>query len=1031
MQLFEDTNNNDAFDVGPDLLIGTDFTDAAGEFRFDGLTVGTYFLVQESIAGLNTPPATSVEVTNAMGLQTALIDDYSTTTQSVTANGSTSTSDSMAAPEVIGGERDVLVTNTAAVGQVTVFIDSGSDTLSVGSLGDGVGTALIQYDGADDSLALDATGLGNVSLAGGAPGDPLDPGAGLIVETRAENAGDSLFITMHSAGGNSSTATVSIPLDATNFTETFVRFSDFVTASGSGADFNDVGAIEASISLSANNDAFVSIVETRRPEVVVANLANIQPIALGGQLFEDNSPTGQNNGFRESNEAGLTGITVDLYQLAGPDDVVDPTTGVPLTSTTTGANGTYSFPGLDPGNYAVVVPASQFQTGAALFGFANSTGNDPAPDPDNNVDDEDNGTTIASGDVISGTITLESNTEPIDDDDTNPNTNTTIDFGFFPQIDLSITKTLNAASSNIIAGGNAVFDIVVQNAGPLDATVVAVEDVFPAGLTFTGTLNPSGSFTTNVNGSTVTVDLGTVPSGTTATFQLTADIGANQTADITNVATVSGTEVETNTANNSEDELLDLISTDVRITKTALTDPVNAGSQLSYQIVVTNDGPDNAAGVVVVDPLPAGVTFVGGDVDGATNLVNFDSGTGEVTATVGVLNNTATSTITITVAVDDDAASPLTNTAVVTVDPNTDPNPDNNDTSVDTDVERLVDVAVTKSVTGTPIAGQEVTYTLTVTNNGPSQARNVSVADVLDADLTLVSGSFDPGTSGVSLTPNGQNLTFDVGTMDALATATFSFDVLLASSASGTIPNAATVSTTDTDSDSTNDTGAVDITVQREVDLILTKAVDEAMAVPGQDQLVYTFVVSHDTDSSSDALDVVVTDVLPAGLIGAVISAPTADNTSFTNNTVTVEFDSIPVGETRTFTVTVDIEESATGNITNPASVASTGSDLDPTNNSDTAVTEMMPDFDVVVTKSTTDTAPQPKRHDYLFGCARERGAEHSNGRHPQRRHPHGPDVCQRNAARTIGDRQRLHDQLPGHHAGCEHDRHGDAHVHR
>ena len=171
--------------------------------------------------------------------------------------------------------------------------------------------------------------------------------------------------------------------------------------------------------------------------VEIENIPNILPVSLGGQLFQDNSSGGQNNGIREGSEPGILGITVDLYQLAGPDDVVDPDTDSPIASTTTGANGTYNFAGLDPGNYAVVVPASQFQSGAGLFGLANSTGNDPASDPDDNVDNDDNGTTLASGDVISGTITLESNSEPTNDDDTDSNTNTTVDFGFFPQIDLS------------------------------------------------------------------------------------------------------------------------------------------------------------------------------------------------------------------------------------------------------------------------------------------------------------------------------------------------------------------------------------------------------------------------------------------------------------------------------------------------------------------------------------------------------------------------------------------------------------------
>ena len=85
--------------------------------------------------------------------------------------------------------------------------------------------------------------------------------------------------------------------------------------------------------------------------------------------------------------------------------------------------------------------------------------------------------TLPSGDVISQTITLESNNEPINDDDTDPNTNTTVDFGFFPQIDLAINKALNVPLSNVIAGGNVVFDLTVDNLGVNDATSVELVDV--------------------------------------------------------------------------------------------------------------------------------------------------------------------------------------------------------------------------------------------------------------------------------------------------------------------------------------------------------------------------------------------------------------------------------------------------------------------------------------------------------------------------------------------------------------------------
>lgn len=958
IQLFEDTNNDNLFDVN-DQLEGTLVSGLDGSYRFDQLAPGTYFVQQATVPQLQTPPATLVEVVDDDGVRTELIDEYTDGTQNVTSTaGVTNTDSATGLNNVLGGGRDVQTTNTAATGQVTLFVDSAAGSVSIGSLGDGVGSALIQYDGPDNSIALDADGLGGVSLGGGAAAEPIDPDAGLIVLTRAESPGDSLVVTIRDMNGGSSSATIPVPQDATNFIETFVRFSSF----SNGADFNNVGSIEASLGLSANNDVFVNIVEAITPAIVTTNLANLQTLSLGGQVFEDNGAGAfQNDGLRQGSEVGLTGVTVDLYQLAAAGDVVDPENQTPIASTTTGANGTYTFSDLIPGNYATVIPSNQFANGATLFGFANSTGNDPAPDPDDNVDDDDSGSVTATGNVISGTITLESNLEPINDDDTDPNTNTTLDFGFFPQIDLRITKTLNEAASDTFGGGTAVFDIVVENLGPLAATNVEVVDMFPAGLTFTGISNQSGTFTQSTSGNTTTIDIGTVTVGTPETFTLTTTIADGQTADLTNTATVGTTDqVETDPTNNSDDALLDLVTTDLRISKTDVTDPVNAGEQITYQISVTNDGPDDATGVVVRDTLPAGVTFASGDVDGAANLVTTDAVTGDILGTIGNLANGATATITIVVDVATNAVSPLTNNASVSVDPNTDPDLTNNTTDEDTTILRQVDVAIIKNVQGTPIAGNDLTYELIVTNNGPGEARGVSVIDTLDSDLTFVNGSLDAGTTGVTVAQTGQQLTFDVGTLDAGESATFTFDVTLATSATGIIPNTATVSTTDDDTDATNDSDNESVTVGRTIDLILDKSVDLVTAVPGQDQLVYTFTISHDTDSISDAVNVRVTDVLPANAVGAVISAATSDSSNFdtATNTVTVDFDSIPIGETRTFTVTVDIPEAATGTIVNPASVTSDGTELDTNNNSDTATTTLTPVFDVVVTKTVDNATP-------------------------------------------------------------------------
>jgi uncharacterized repeat protein (TIGR01451 family) len=533
-----------------------------------------------------------------------------------------------------------------------------------------------------------------------------------------------------------------------------------------------------------------------------------------------------------------------------------------------------------------------------------------------------------------------------------------MDLGFFPQIDLSITKTLNGANSNLVSGGTAAFDFVVQNLGPLAATEVSVRDIFPAGLTFTDIGNESGAFTVTVNGQTVDVLIGSLAVGASATFQLTASITGGQGLDVTNTASVSGAEVDIDLTNNTDSETLDLPTSDLRIVKTGSIDPVIAGNQLTYQIQVTNEGPDPASGVVVTDQLPGDVTFVSGNVGGNSSLVMHSSGL--ITATIGTLDANESETVTVVVSVAANANGPLSNTANVTATPNNDTDPSNNSATESTQVARSVDVGITKSIIGTPVAGAEVTYQVQVVNNGPSQARGVAVTDALASILSFVPGSFDPGTSGVTLDQNGQNLTFNVGLLDPGVTETFRFDVLIDPSAQGNIANTAVISTTDPDSDTSNNTGLVSVPVQRQVDLSLNKTVDKSVAVPGQDQIVYTFVVSHATGSVSDASGVMVTDLIPTGLVGTVINAPTADTTDFSNGVVTVGFNSIPLGETRTFTVTANVEQAATGTITNSGSVASAGTELNPGDNTDSATVTLDPDFDVVVSKTVNDATPNP-----------------------------------------------------------------------
>ena len=125
---------------------------------------------------------------------------------------------------------------------------------------------------------------------------------------------------------------------------------------------------------------------------------------------------------------------------------------------------------------------------------------------------------------------------------------------------------------------------------------------------------------------------------------------------------------------------------DLAITKMDDVDPVRPNADLTYTLVVTNNGTAGATGVVVVDTLPAGLTFTIGDVNGDESRVSED--VGSVFASVGDLAAGASVTITIVASVATDAAGPLSNTATVSAN-ETDANPSNNSVSETTGIDRI------------------------------------------------------------------------------------------------------------------------------------------------------------------------------------------------------------------------------------------------------------------------------------------------------------------------------------------------------
>ena len=159
-----------------------------------------------------------------------------------------------------------------------------------------------------------------------------------------------------------------------------------------------------------------------------------------------------------------------------------------------------------------VVPISQFGAGQPLEDFVTSPGT--ATDPDDNIDNDDNGTLIAGVGVASAALTIASGAEPINDSDTDANTNFALDFGFAPQTDLTVTKT--STQTNAPAGGKVTYTLTARNDGILGATGVTVVDTIPVGTTVDSATGGTGAPVIDTNAGTVTYTVGALAAATIA-----------------------------------------------------------------------------------------------------------------------------------------------------------------------------------------------------------------------------------------------------------------------------------------------------------------------------------------------------------------------------------------------------------------------------------------------------------------------------------------------------------------------------------
>ncbi|MFY0600890.1 MAG: DUF11 domain-containing protein, partial [Cyclobacteriaceae bacterium] len=472
------------------------------------------------------------------------------------------------------------------------------------------------------------------------------------------------------------------------------------------------------------------------------------------------------------------------------------------------------------------------------------------------------------------------------------------------EADLSIDKTVNNLSPNV--GEEIVFTLTVNNAGPGNATGVFATDVLPSGYTFIS----SSASTGNYNEGTGAWTIGNLSNGSTETLDITVSV--NQAGDYANSASVEGDQDDPDSPDDEDTETPVPQRSDLSIVKTIDNMTPNVGENVVFTLTVNNSGPNNATGVTATDVLPSGYTFVSSSASTGTYS--------EVTGiwVIGNLANGVTETVDITVNVN--AAGDYANSASVEGDQDDPDSPDDEDTETPTPTPQS-DLSIVKTIDNmAPKVGENVVFTLTVNNAGPSDATGVIATDVLPSGYTFVSSSASTGDY------NEGTGAWTIGNLANGVTETV--DITVSVNATGDYANSASVEGDQDDPDSPDDEDTETPVPVQQSDLSIIKTVDN-LTPKATENVTFTLTVNN--AGPNDATGVTATDVLPSGytFVSSDASVGVYDET-----TGLWTIGNLANGITETLDITVTVNE--TGDYANTASVEGDQGDPDSPNDEDT-----------------------------------------------------------------------------------------------
>ncbi|MBD3374788.1 DUF11 domain-containing protein [candidate division KSB1 bacterium] len=509
-----------------------------------------------------------------------------------------------------------------------------------------------------------------------------------------------------------------------------------------------------------------------------------------------------------------------------------------------------------------------------------------------------------------------------------------IEYTYMREADLELEKSVDDPTP--VIGQEITYTLTItNNGGPLAVDNVVVTDQLPAGLQY---VSYSGDGTYDASSNEWTV--GTLDVDEVKTLQIVAEV--LQSGEIENSAEITAASLpdpDSTPANDipDEDDQDSVViavppQADLSLEKSVDNPTPNYRDVINYTLTVTNHGPDNATGIVVTDQLPAGLEYISYSGDGS-----YQSGSGEWNVGYLAANNSKSVTLQVRVVATGDINNSAEITAADADDPDSTPDNDNPAEDDQDDepisVPEAADLSVTKTASVDQIrVGEPFTFTITVQNDGPDDATNVEVTDVLDTHFSLQSSNASQG--------NYSGDVWDVGTLAANSSATLTLTVVLNSEYEGVLNNVAEVTASDPyDPDSTpgngnggeDDQDDDDVYAVEIADLSLTKSVDNNNPQWG-DQVTFTLTIENSGPDAAENVEV--TDQLPSGLE---FVSSNASQGSYSTQTGIWIVGNLAVNGSATLTITANV--TSVDEITNIAQVTASDQrdpDSAPGNDDDT-----------------------------------------------------------------------------------------------